>query len=295
MADITLADYTSYIFIEMVKARQMADNYSREMAEVYAGDPVLKHFSVPRFKLPKLELTIPVLIAGARFKQSLHFNMESDEFDAFIGGLVKDVVSAIRVPAGRVLPRVDPPDPSDPETIPEPEPPLPPPPPKPLRPPKPLDAGPSPSSFTGPRSVAMHKYGDVSDSICELVTAFWHQLAENPDPSQPANIVREMWTRIFEQALADKDLQKAYDKSNPNNELYHKTLDSVMAKVVTNTVVESTMIQSLLINPETNVVKSGSSDTSVFTIKAEMQEEGFFVRTVRDESTGATHPVVEFE
>jgi hypothetical protein len=65
--------------------------------------------------------------------------------------------------------------------------------------------------------------------------------------------------------------------------------------VTTNTVVDSTSIQSLLINPETNVVKSGSSDSSVFTIKAEMLEEGFFIRQIKDETTGQTRPVVEFE
>ena len=49
MAEITLADYAGYIFIEIVKAREMADRYSRALADVYAQDPVLKHFSVPRF------------------------------------------------------------------------------------------------------------------------------------------------------------------------------------------------------------------------------------------------------
>ena len=67
------------------------------------------------------------------------------------------------------------------------------------------------------------------------------------------------------------------------------------AAVTTATVVDRTPIQSLLVNPETNVVKNGSSDTSVFTLKAEMLEEGFFIRTVRDEATGQTRTVVEFE
>jgi hypothetical protein len=68
-----------------------------------------------------------------------------------------------------------------------------------------------------------------------------------------------------------------------------------MGTVTAHTVVDSTTIQSLLINPETNVVKHGSSDTSVFTIKAEMLEEGFFIRSVRDESTGQVSQIVEFE
>ena len=65
--------------------------------------------------------------------------------------------------------------------------------------------------------------------------------------------------------------------------------------LVTNTVIERTTIENVLINPETNVVKNGSSDTSVFTIKAEMLEEGFFIRSIKDEGTGEVRPVVEFE
>ena len=104
-----------------------------------------------------------------------------------------------------------------------------------------------------------------------------------------------MWVRIFEQALLDQNLVEAYKKDNPNNELLKQTLDEVLKTVTTNTVVDSTTIQSLLANPENNIVKTGSSDTSVFTIKAEMMEEGFFIREVKDEKTGQTRPVVAFE
>ena len=86
-----------------------------------------------------------------------------------------------------------------------------------------------------------------------------------------------------------------YQKYNPANELFRSSLEAVLKAVTSQTVVDSTTVQSLLINPETNVVKNGSSDTSVFTLKAEMVEEGFFIRSVRDEATGQTRPVVEFE
>ena len=84
-----------------------------------------------------------------------------------------------------------------------------------------------------------------------------------------------MWVRIFEQALIDQNLVEAYKKSNPNNELLKQNLDEVLKTVTTNTVVDSTTIQSLLVNPDTNIVKTGSSDTSVFTIKAEMMNRVF--------------------
>ena len=41
-----------------------------------------------------------------------------------------------------------------------------------------------------------------------------------------------------------------------------------------------------MINAQTNVVKDGSSDTSVFTIKAELIEEGVIIKSVKDETTG---------
>lgn len=271
MADITLADYTGYIFLEIIKAREMADRHSRQLAEVYAQDPVLQHFSVPRFKVPKMDLTIPVLISGARFNQVITFQMPRDKFVAYVMGRIKAVLSAVRA-------RLD-----DPFVRPR-VPPLPPPVDRPL-----------PRAATRRSARAMATAAAETASLEQLAADFWQQLQDNPDPSQPSDIVQQMWTRIFEQALVEQDLMVAYKKFNPGNELYRQSLDEVLATVTTNTVVDSTSIQSLLINPETNQVKSGSSDSSVFTIRAEMLEEGFFIRQIKDEATGQTRPVVEFE
>ena len=125
--------------------------------------------------------------------------------------------------------------------------------------------------------------------------AFWQQLKDNPDPSQPSEIVRRFWAILFEQTLVEERLMELYKKFNPGNELFRSSLDDVLKMVTSQTVIDSTSIQSLLINPETNVVKNGSNDTSVFTMKAELVEEGFFIRSLRDEATGQTRPVVEFE
>lgn len=269
MAEITLADYTGYIFLEIIKAREMADRHSRQLAEVYAQDAVLKYFSVPRFKVPRMELTIPVLISGARFNQVLSFNMPQDKFVAYVLGRVNEVISLVRIrdddpfwhrrrpagPGGVVAQR---------------------------------------SSRQG-KGTAGAAAAAATPSINALVLDFWQQLRDNPDPSQPGEIVRSMWTHIFEQALIENDLLDIYKKTNPQNELFRKTTDDVLNTVTTNTVVNSTTIQGLLINPETNVVKNGSSDSSVFTIKAEMLEEGFFIRQIKDEASGETRPVVEFE
>ena len=254
MAEITLADYTGYIFLEIIKAREMADRHSRQLAEVYAQDPVLRHFSVPRFKIPKMELTIPVLISGARFNQVISFKMASDKFTAYILGRLKEVASVVRT-------RGD-----DPFT--------------------------KPPAVRGRPAKASAR---MASSVDGLVGQFWQQLKDNPDPSQPNEIVRRHWAQLFEQTLVEQDLMAHYKKTNPGNELFRQSLDEVLKVVQSQTAVDSTTIQSLLINPETNVVKNGSSDTSVFTMKADLLEEGFFIRSVRDDTTGQTRTVVEFE
>lgn len=262
MAEITLADYTGYIVVEIIKAREMADRHSRRLAEVYAQDPVLQHFSVPRFKVPKMELTIPVLISGARFNQVITFAMPREKFAAFVVARIEAVISAVR---SRQVDLFD-----KPQRV-------------------------EPRRRTAARGRGGRMQAGDTQELGQVVDAFWQALSDNPDPSQPSNVVQKYWTRIFEQALVERDLMAAYKKTNPNNELYRQSLDDVLKTVTNATVVDSTSIQSLLINPETQVVKSGSSDTSVFTLKAELLEESFFIRQVKDESSGQTRPVVEFE
>ena len=270
MADITLADYTGYIFLELIKAREMADRHSRQLAEVYAQDPVLRHFSVPRFKVPKIELTIPVLVSGARFNQVITFKTEAPKFVGYVMGRLKEVASVVRSRADDPFRR--------PGGV------------------APVPAGVVLRASKGTaKSVAAARASARELPIETQAMAFWQQLKDNPDPSQPGEIVRRFWAPLFEQTLVEQKLMELYKKYNPGNELFRSSLEDVLKTVTSQTVVDSTTIQSLLINPETNVVKNGSSDTSVFTLKAEMVEEGFFIRSVRDEATGQTRPVVEFE
>jgi hypothetical protein len=62
MAQITLSDYVGFIFSEIVKARVIADAESKRIAMIYKEDEILKSFSVPRFKIPEMDITIPVLL-----------------------------------------------------------------------------------------------------------------------------------------------------------------------------------------------------------------------------------------
>lgn len=266
MAEITLADYTGFIFLEIIKAREMADRHSRELAVRYAQDEVLRHFAVPRFKVPKMELTIPVLISGARFRQVIRFDMPRDKFVAYVMGRVKEVLAKVRTAGDGPFTRLD------------------------IVPPTDLVIRRPPRGRAARAPAA--RDGEPVEKLC---VDFHAALAANPDPSQPGGIVREYWTMIFQRALTDADLVAAYKKQFPNNDLYRGGLEEVLRTVVASTVVDSTTIQSLLINPETDVIKQGSTEASVFTIRAEMLEEGFFVRSVRDEATGQVSQVVEFE
>lgn len=262
MAEITLADYTGYIYLEMIRARELADRHSRALAEVYAQDRVLQHFSVPRFKVPKLELTIPVLVTGARFSQVLSFRMPGERFAAYVNGRMADVVSALR---GRTEPVVRP------------------------------RVVPTVAASGRRRSTAARQRVARAPSVTNVVARFHEALRANPDPSQPGAIVRESWAAIFELTLTQERLLDDYKRLHPRDEPFRQSLEDVLRMVTTNTVVDGTAIQSLLINPETNVVKNGSSETSVFTIHADMVEEGFFIRRVRDEETNEVRVVVEFD
>ncbi len=259
MADITLADYTGYIYLELIKAREMADHYAKAVAEEYAKDTVLGHFSVPRFKVPKMTLTIPVLVSGARYNQVTVFRMPLEKFVAIAEGRMEQVLATIKQGDGTKLSAAV------------------------------TDEGP-------PKRKALSVAARALDpKVNGLIRALHAELEKNPDPTQPQAIVQRYWGEIFQASIALAGLMPEYRKAYPRNELFKPSLEEMFKAVQTATVIDSTSIQSLLINPETNVVKNGSSDSSVFTIQAELVEEGFFIRSVRDPATGQINQVVEFE
>jgi len=57
-----LKDYLGSLVKDLNEARYMADVESARIALLYANDPILKHFSVPRMKILDTELTIPIAI-----------------------------------------------------------------------------------------------------------------------------------------------------------------------------------------------------------------------------------------
>lgn len=62
MAD--LSEYLGHLLCEVTRARVMADAEAVRTATTYLGDgsSLLRHFPVPRMRLPELEITVPVVI-----------------------------------------------------------------------------------------------------------------------------------------------------------------------------------------------------------------------------------------
>ncbi len=77
---ITLGEYMSFIFKEITRARQYADATSIDIAKSYAKDDLLRHFSIPRFKIPEMELTVPVLIADVNYDNEYLYSTTNKEF-----------------------------------------------------------------------------------------------------------------------------------------------------------------------------------------------------------------------
>lgn len=62
MAD--LSEYLGHLLCEVTRARVMADAEAVRTAARYLGDgsSLLRHFPVPRMRLPELEITVPVVV-----------------------------------------------------------------------------------------------------------------------------------------------------------------------------------------------------------------------------------------
>ncbi len=255
MAEITLSDYVGYIFSEIVRARDIADRESKRIALIYAQDQIMQYFSVPRFKIPEMELTIPVLISGARFSTIVTFVMTKSDFKSFISSKLNNIIRSIQLKKRDI------------------------------------------NIFVVDRRIlgSEKKQPLKADTSDASMDEFFDLLATNQDPSQPDNIIQEKWFEIFSQRISEAKLVEDYKKYFPANELFKLTLADVIDKVKQNTIVAQTKIENLLVNPETNVVKNGSSESSVFIVKAKITEEGIFIKTIRDKDTGEVKQITEFE
>lgn len=268
MTNITLADYMGYIFSEITRARDHADRVAKALAEEYAKDDILKSFSVPRFKIPEMEITVPVIIAGAKFTNELKFIMTPEDFKNLIISKVNNAINTVKIKKSGVnndftnvrnvnvirnirFTNINPPG----------------------RKPGKLDA----------------------DSAEALILEFHTLLTNNQDASTPDNIVDVKWAEIFNQKIEENNLLADYKQQNPNNELFNLTRQELLAEIRRHIIITKSKIENLLVTPETNVVKNESNELSVFTIRAKITEEGLYIKTLKDDETGKETKVAEFE
>jgi len=288
---ITLSEYVGYIFQEITRARVLADSESKRIAEIYAKDDIMKHFSVPRFKIPEMELTIPVTIAGAKFTTVVEFAQKGKSFRNFlvneinnrfsdlivkknnlatnvtniknIGNTIRPInIIGGRIDFGLINPVIRSPKKKQPNSN------------------TPLALDPiTAEDITG---------------IEPDVLGFYNALKQNIDPQKPQSLISVKYAEIFNKRLEEQNLIQDYKTLFPGNELYVLSQKNVLEYVIANTVISKTKIENLLVNPETNIIKTEADALSVFTIKAKITEEGLFVKTVKDE-TGVITRVVDFE
>jgi hypothetical protein len=275
MSNITLADYVGFIFSEITRARDHADRVAKDMAIAYAKDNVLKHFSVPRFKIPEMELTIPVLISSAKFSTTLSFSMKEADFTSYIQNRVDSCIQTLLIRRSKI--DIDFSGIND-------------------------DVFDTPV-FGGTPATEEAIIREVPGKAVPLpntggplaIAKFYQLLITNTDPSRPENIAQVCFAEIFNAAITGHNLLAEYRAQYPGNEMFKQALQDVIQKIKDNTIVSQSKMENLLVNPETNVVKNGSSDATVFTIKAKIMEEGLFVKTVKNEETGEEELLVEFE
>lgn len=272
---ITLSEYLGFVFSEITRARGSADRVSAEIAQAYAADPIMKHFSVPRFKIPEMTVTIPMVVSGAKFSSILKFNAEPAEFSDFVtaeigrailkvyntaphsGGDLADIIKEFfhwpHSPSGAVR----------------------------------APAAATRKSKTKAIQQAVSVLPDVSD--------FYNLVTSNLDLNQADKIVEMKYAEIFQNRFAAKRLTNDYKRLYPNDELFVATLAKVQDFVLRHTIVDRVKMENLLVNPETNMVKTLGNDSSILTIMAKISEEGVFVKTLKDRNGQVTSSEVEFE
>lgn len=92
-----LKDYLGSLVSGVNQARAMADLESAKIAEAYASSPLLKHFSVPRFKASNIELDIPVAIDELEEVEEANYQpIDNKSFNSFAYNTLKDAVKETR-------------------------------------------------------------------------------------------------------------------------------------------------------------------------------------------------------
>ncbi|NQY52219.1 MAG: hypothetical protein HRT42_01490 [Campylobacteraceae bacterium] len=86
-----LKDYLGSLIRDITYSRVIADQESANIAKMYETDDLLKYFSIPRMKIEKTELTIPICIDGLETKYYKNFEpIDNKEFYSLSYNLIKN-------------------------------------------------------------------------------------------------------------------------------------------------------------------------------------------------------------
>lgn len=90
-----LKDYLGSLVGEISQARAMADVESAKIAQLYAANDLLKHFSVPRFRAQNIELTIPIALQQINKNEVITKNyqpIDNAKFNVIVYQTIKDTL-----------------------------------------------------------------------------------------------------------------------------------------------------------------------------------------------------------
>lgn len=267
MTEITLSEYVGYIFKEIVQARKLSDQASKAIAIEYSKDPILKEFSVPRFKIPEMELSIPVVVSGAKFTTLLQFRMTQEAFITMVSTEVQNGINNVLINRSGI--NIDISKIGDIKTR-------------------------STDNESSMVKAVTSKANQIAVTprvpttnvpvadIDGMIKEFYQTIASDLNQDSVDNNSQICFAEIFNAKLQQTNLFADYKQQNPTNQLFNKLLANIVTTIKKNILISSTTIDNLLVTPETNVVRNESSDTSVFTVKAKIIEDGLFVRTLED-------------
>ncbi len=271
---IKLSEYLGFIFIEITNARLMADQESARIAEIYSLNPLLQKFSVPRFRIPEMELNIPVVIAGAKFSLSIEFQEGVDQFNRNILNEINIAIKKIQIKKSNLS--------FDVSLIKDG-----------LF--KSITVAPIRVSSDAARKTGKQSARPMDNPVDSDILEFYNTLNSNPNAGRTEEIVTIQYAKIFTKRFEEKGLLKDYKEQYPKNELFLDSVKIVQAYIESRTIVVKNKLENLLVSPETNVIRAEASDLSIFNIKAKINEEGIFVKAIRDEADHVIKADVDFE
>lgn len=72
---VALSDYLGFLMTEIARARLTSDLASIELAKVYSENELLKNLTVPRVRLARVDLNVPLVVESLKVGQATDFNV----------------------------------------------------------------------------------------------------------------------------------------------------------------------------------------------------------------------------